>query len=681
MVSDAGRTLPRPAHASPLDALRPLARTALGLGALAALFALLVALRLHGFSLPLWRERIDGAPAPELLLGSPREVRFDDYAVILPLALSQELHDPPFPVVNTLVGHRQNMLLPFSLPVAHPLALFKPDTWGFFLGPDVGLAWRWWSRSLGLFGVAWLLLLVVGGGDGALAGFGALALVASPFLQFWTLRPAPVAIHAGVLVLAALALAFARRRRSILGAGAAAGYALVGFALTFYPPFQVSLAYLGLILVGTLALAHRRALALRERLGWRLAALALAAAVAAAGAALVLDAAGDAIERTRQTAYPGHRVALGGGRLAAELLAANAGLPLLADTYGRLQNACEAAGFWLLSPVLAAAALARGLGTRRRKDPPASGAGPGADPVAIGLGIAVAALALHATTAMPRWLARASLFGLVTGPRSMLALGLAEVLLVARLLSHGPRTRGAARAAFAAAWAGVVAVAGLALARVVPGLETAPVLGFAAANGALAWLALAPRRPWHAAAALAGASALVSLWFNPLVRGGSDALRENGLARAVRAIDRAHGGASVWVAYGGFVVPNLFRAIGVHAVNGVHPVPQLELWEPFDPDGAARDVYNRYAHVLFVEDGGPAPRFESAGSYDAFSVHLSPGSEALRTLGATHILVETPAARALAERGGAVWLGSVGRFHLLRTAWTPAPPGTVAPAP
>jgi hypothetical protein len=87
--------------------------------------------------------------------------------------------------------------------------------------------------------------------------------------------------------------------------------------------------------------------------------------------------------------------------------------------------------------------------------------------------------------------------------------------------------------------------------------------------------------------------------------------------------------------------------------------------------------------VLFAEDGGAAPRFDGGGAYDAFRVHLSPGSDALRTLGATHILVDTPAARELAERGGAVWLRSVGRFHLLRAPWTPAPAasGTSPAAP
>jgi hypothetical protein len=273
---------------------------------------------------------------------------------------------------------------------------------------------------------------------------------------------------------------------------------------------------------------------------------------------------------------------------------------------------------------------------------------------------------------MPAWLARATLFGFVPGYRSMVALGLAELLLVARLLACGPGLAGLPRIALALLWGGAVAAAAFALQRASLALPSAAALGFAAGNAALAWLALAPRRPWHARAALAAAWAIGSLWVKPLVRGGSEALRESSLARAVLEIDRAHGGDTRWVAFAPLVVPNLFRAIGVHSVNGVHPVPQLELWAPFDPDGTARSTYNRYAHVLFEADGGEQPRFGRRGP-DTFSVHVSPGSQALRTLGVTHLLVDTPRARALAERSGATWLRSVGRFQLLRTSWTPEP--------
>lgn len=642
---------------SPLAPLRPTARLLAVPGALALLFAALVGLRLHGFSLAQWNVLLGEPARIEVWLGEPRAIRADDYAVILPLALAQEAHDPPFPVVNRLVGTGQNALLPFSLPVAHPLVLLRPDTWGFFLGADVGLAWRWWSRTFGLFLVAWALLRVVTRGDGALAAFGALALVASPFVQLWTLRPAPVAIHTGLLVLAALGVLFARRAGAILLSGLLLGYAAAGFALVLYPPFQVPLASVALLLAATLAWEHRDALDLRARAGLRLLALGAAGAVVGLAATAFWATAGDAVTRMLATAYPGRRVALGGGRSWAELAAANLGVPLLVEDYGPLLNACEAASFWLLSPVLLAAVLWRSARGGRR---------PGA--VESGLAVGLAALALHATTRLPGWLVRATGWSLVPGPRSMIALGLVEVLLVARLLASGERSAGGRRAGLALAWGGLLGLACLGLARRLPGFPLASGLAFAGGNAALAWLALGARRPWHAMAGFAAASAAVSLAFNPLAQGGAGALRAHPLAAAIRTIDAASGGTSVWATFGPYQVPNLFRALGVRAIDGVQPVPQLEQWARWDPRGRAREVYDRYAHVSLVADAGRThPRFRLLGP-DAFAVDVDPGAPALAALGVTHLLVEGDGARRLAERGGARWLRTVGRFHLLEAA-------------
>lgn len=639
--------------------LAPLRSTRSVLAALALLFALLVSLHLHGFSISVWQQWIDGSPPDEVLLGRPQQIRIDDYAVILPLAFAQERHDPPFPVLNTLIGQGQNMLVPFSLPVWHPVTLFRPDTWGFFLGADTGMSWRWWSRTLGLFAVAWLLLLVVTGGDRPLSAFGALFLVESPFYQFWALRPAPVTINAGLLVLAALGVAFACRPHWIALGGMLLGYAAVGFVLALYPPFQVPLAYLALLLFGALTLAHRDALELRAKAGWRAAALLLAAVIALSGVALFLGAAGTEVERMQDTAYPGHRLSLGGGRSVADLLAATIGAPLLVSDYGPLLNACEAAGFWLLSPVLLAAVLWRWAASGQRPDG-----------VVLALGGAWTVLALHATTHMPAWLARATLWSLVPGHRSVVALGLVEVLLVARLLSRAPPTHGSLRVGLSVAWGVAVAGFGVELAQELPDIHLAGALGFGLANAVLAWIALAPRRPWLGMAAVAVASCAVSSWFNPLMRNGSEMLRDNELARAVIEVDQEHEGASVWVAFANMGLANLFRAVGVHSVDGVHPVPQLELWQALDPGGVEVESYNRYAHVVFRAAGSVQPTFLRTHT-DVFRVLVNPASPALHTLGVTHVVVDSRRAREIAERGGAVWLRSVGRYHLLREPWTP----------
>jgi hypothetical protein len=643
--------------AGPTSPLAPLRSTRWGLATLVVLFVVLVGCHLHGFSISVWQQWIDGSPPEGALIGRARPIRIDDYAVILPLAFAQERHVPPFPVVNTFVGRGQNMLLPFSLPVWHPVALFRPDAWGFFLGADTGMAWRWWSRTLGLFAVAWLLLRVVTAGQRGLSAFGALFLVGSPFFQFWALRPAPVAIHTGLLALAALGIAFARRPPWIALGGVVLGYAAVGFLLALYPPFQVPLAYVVVLVFAALAWAHRDACDLRSHGGWRVAALLLATLIAAAGVALFLGGAGDAVERMRHTAYPGRRISLGGGRSPADLLAANVGLPLLVSDYGPLVNACEAAGFFLLSPALLVAAV-WGWAVRGRRP----------DGVALALAGAWIALILHATTAMPAWLARASLWSFVPGHRSVIALGMVEVLLVARLLSREPPARGRLRAGVAVAWGGAVLGAGLLLARELPELRVAGVLGFAAGSGLVAWIALGAARRWVGMAALAAASVAVSAWFNPLMRNGSEALLDNELARAVLEVDREHGGATAWVAFARMGVGNLFRAAGVDSVDGVHPVPQLELWKAIDPDAEDVESYNRYAHVVFRAGPSMEPAFLRT-NFDLFRVVVHPASPALRALGVTHVVVDSRRTREMAERGGAEWLRSVGRYHLLREPW------------
>src|SRR5262245_59743697 len=106
-----------------------------------AAFLLRVILRLHGFSLPLWHAVIDQSPMREVLVGHPQAVRSDDWAVVLPLALVQSAEEPRFPVVNPLIGNGQSGLASYSLPMWHPITLFRPQVWGYFLGPDTGLAW------------------------------------------------------------------------------------------------------------------------------------------------------------------------------------------------------------------------------------------------------------------------------------------------------------------------------------------------------------------------------------------------------------------------------------------------------------------------------------------------------------------------------------------------------------
>ena len=610
-----------------------------------AVFALLVALGIHGYSLPAWRAVLDGSPAPELLLGTPRGLRTDDWAVVLPLALAQAHHDPPFPRVNRDIGLGQDLIL-MDLPIAHPITLFRPATWGFFVSDDGGIAWMWWSQVLGAFAAWFLALRAVAPGRDALAALGSLALVASPFLQFWSFTPARHVAWAGLALAAAAGVLRAPTPRRVTSQAVLLTLAACGFALEPYPPFQVPLVLLVLAVTAGLAVELRRA----GGIGLRLAALAAAGAAALLVClAFWLDAA-PAVERMRGTAYPGERVERGGWLPVWQLFAHDLGAGLLVSDWGPLVNIAEAAGFWLLFPLVVA-----GLVKDRRRDP-----------VAAALLAVIALLATHACVGLPTALRDATLLSWVAPQRALVAIGLADLLLLVRWLAReglAPGPRFAVGAALA--WGAGLAAFAVALHRTLPDAALGALLGFAAINAALAVPLLLRRRPAWLLAGLAALLASGTLWFNPLVRGGSAYLRENPLSRRILAIDRAAGGETLWVSYGPPHHGNLFRVLGVQALTGVQPLPQLELWRRLDPAGRYERIYNRYAYVTARSAGRPGVSFRLAAP-DSVELLVEPGAPELRALGVTHALIVAPDPSASDALPGIERVFSHGRNHVYR---------------
>ncbi len=618
------------------------------------LFATLVALRVHGFSLAAWHEVIDGSAPSEVLLGKPRLIRSDDWKVHLPLLFAQTAQTPRFPVVNPSVGLGQSMLLPIDAPVANWVSLFRPTMWGFLLGSDVGLAWLWWSRVLGLFGVWFAVLVVVTRGRFAPAATGAALLVCAPFFQFWAFNGAPQVTSMGAAFLATVALARARERRSVVAAAIALALAGAWFALAIYPPYQVTLGWLYVALVAGFLLDGRNSLPLRHHVALRAIALALAGVCVVAVVAAFASEASDAIATMRNTAYPGRRMSSGAERNLAELWNANLGAPLWAENWGPLYNICEAASFWMLSPVPLALLLWRRMRGER------------IDALTAAVALYALALSIYALVGIPAFLARVTALGFVPGKRAVIGIGLADAILLVRFAACGaPARRDERTRVFAIAVACFVALAGCSfwLERELPDARLPVLLGFAFGNAVLAAFFL--QLPRRALMALVALSAISTLWFNPLAVGGSAYLRDNPLAQAILEIDRAEGGQTTWVSFGRDDLPNLFRAIGVRALNGVHPIPQLELWKRIDPGGAFRNVYNRYAHIAFAAAPSGAPRFQ-LHSQDYVIVQIRPNSDEFRALGVTHVLVLDDAAAVFERLSGFEPLATIGPHHLYR---------------
>jgi hypothetical protein len=498
------------------------------------------------------------------------------------------------------------------------------------------------------------VLQVVTGGRIDLSLLGGLILIASPFFQFWCLRPAPVAIFAGTAFLAALGVIFGGRRLEILLSGVLLGWAGAAFALSLYPPFQIPLAFLMALLFAAVIWEQRSRLRLREHFRSRCFAVLVATISVAVAALWLLADAGEAIETMRQTVFPGERAVTGGGRTLWEFVGPNLLASRQVADWEPLVNICEAASFWIASPAVLAMAAWQSWRGRARL---------GA--VELVLALLLAVMVVHGVVGLPSWLAHASLLEMVPGHRSVIALGLVDLLLFSRLLSRNTqpdRVSPIGTATAAAAWTVLLGVASVRFAATLPEFRLEVGLVLASVNGAIVWIAGRGGSGRLPLAAVLVGSALASAGFNPVVRGGSTYLLENPLSRKILEIDHRHGGESVWVAFGSPYLPNLFRVLGVRAVNGLHPVPQFELWERFDPSHRHRRIYNRYAQVVFRP--AVSRPFEVRTVGRRLVAAVDPEARALRDLGLTHALFHGNDPDRLSRYPSYVHLASVGKNHL-----------------
>jgi hypothetical protein len=574
--------------------------------------------------------------------------RGDDFVVHLPLALSQRTLG--FPRVNPTVGLGQDMLVPIPVPIAHPATFFRPEVWGFFLGSDVGLSWMWWSRVFALFTVWLYLLREVTDRRVGPALLASAALTLSPFFQFWSFNSASMTASLGAGLLSAIALVRAERTAARLAAGLALAAAALCFALALYPPFQVVLAHLGAVTILAWAVAHRRELA--EHRHWRATVLtfALSAALVALGILAFARDAGEAIATIRASVYPGVRTAMSGDTPVAALLNANLGAPLWLHNSDGTSLALKAG--WFVGPPLLALHVAHVLRGARL------------DPILAGLGLYWTAIAGYMLFGFPEPVVRATGLSLVPGQRAVIGLVVADAVILARSLVVGDRRSIWIASAVAVAWTAVLLVCSSTLRGWLGGGSWLVGAAFAVANGAIVLALGSARLRLLGAVGVVALSLGTAAWYNPLVRGGSSFLFENELSKKILEVERTEG-PSRWVVVGVPRLASLFRILGISVVNGVHPVPQLELWAAIDPRGTWRNVYNRYAHVAVEFQPVETPRFVKR-SEDVVVLEIEPRSRALRELGITHALISGASPDAWQAMTGFEYIGSIGSRHLFR---------------
>ena len=555
-------------------------------------------LELNGSSIGMWNEYVPNDRAEAPLLGIPRGIRSDEWAVFTPMTLAQSFARPSWPYFNDIPrAARTDMFSVYAQPVRHPLVAFRPFLAGYVLfGFRRGLSFFWIGRWLALLLAAYELFKLLTGGNKPLSGVAAALVLFSPVVQWWGAvnALAEMLVFGSLFVLCLDRFMTGRTLRDRWLPISGMAYCGVAYAMTLYPAEMVPLAWVFAALSLWTVLRHVKGFRADAAM-WAFAAFAALAAAGCLGWYLHLS--GDAFRTTAGTVYPGQRFDCGGG-----------GLKGLGLSWGNLffpwtSYAIEGANsfefamfldFFPLGVVLAAVLFFR-RGVR--------------DPQGLLLAAVSLLLALYCLVGLPRWAAGATMLSRSTTFRAFVALGFAQFLLLVRsaaLLRPAVPVKWCVPAAAANA-AAAVGLARLAYPNYL-GWPRLLVVGILAATATAAFLRFSAR-PRAAAFFFVVLAFAAGGFVNPVQRGDAGVLSSD-LARTVRSIAATRGG--TWIVDGETLPMNQFPMLcGAPTVNAGNVYPVLERWAEVDPAQRDLQTWNRCAVSMRFDvrpDGEPSFR-------------------------------------------------------------------------
>lgn len=548
---------------------------------------ILTTARIHGFSFSMWHKIIDNSAPAEVFWSKPHDIRSDDWLVNIPHCISQRADNPPFARNNKLIGDgNYNMIVTGAAPVLDITTLFRPHIWGYFISSDTGMAFEWWFKAIGLWLAIYILLRKLTGNDNLTSFSGATVMLFSPFFQAWSLNSAPSVIFAAATLLSLKKLGTTRKTTASLTAALTLFWSGAAFLMTFYHgPYLITLLYLILFMLPDTGLFTAN----KNRIPWP---HLIAVVMLIAGVVIYLLVANwDVINIIRAGAYPGQRISAGSDQAIWQLMRGNIISIFPPDNFGN-SNACENAAFFITFPLVITAIVKDWRQTGQRPTIPM-----------FCLTAYILFLLIWNLAGLPPAIARWTLLSRTPAQRTLIGLGLADLLLLTAYIKHHRPISSNTRIIpwiICLAWAALHLVLSVKAARHFPDY---PVT--AALTGALPIIALGPLffiKPRLILPALMIISVTTTCAINPLARGGAGFVTENPLSEKIQDLaltEKQQGHDTVWIAYDDIALPVLCRMLGARALNGIHAYPQTELWSILDPESLNKPVYNRYAHLMF----------------------------------------------------------------------------------
>ncbi|MBT1175648.1 hypothetical protein JS530_09090 [Bifidobacterium sp. LC6] len=593
-----------------------------------------VALNISGSSLGMWNFWLGHDMASDVVWGTPRALRTDEYVVTTPFAFAQSYTG--YSYFNNLFGNKPaDMFIVKDAPVWTFAEIFRPFHWGYLiLGSSRGLAFYWSGRLVALFLASYEFFLCVTNENGkqehqGVAVLGASLIAFAPLIQWWyavnSLPEMLVAVFVSIVCFNKYLTDTGTLHRTVY-----AGVILLCagmFALTLYPAWQIPLAYLLIVLIaysivrqwGNIHISRKDVLI-----------LAIEVIVFIALMASVLITSWDTIQVMMHTAYPGARRSHGGGKSLLEIIASVCTLFLpykewIPVSGASISNSTEVSAFIDLFPVGIVLAIANMVKSKK------------IDVLNTGLITLIVFFMTFACVGFPLWLSKVLMLTPVTSSRTTVVLGVANIILLVRSVSLRNWEWNKRLVAVAAVIFAILIGAAnhytypLYVGRLLTVVSCAITIMLM-----FSFLTVGRHIVGNIAASLTVAGLVISgMSVNP-IQYGTAPMTQQPLVQQVQTLQRQNPG--MWITDGdeSTRIANLLVANGVQTLNALKVTPDLTTWRKLDSNRKSEKIYNRYAYisVKILEHEAKKPFVLQYG--DEFTLQITPAQ--LDKLGVKNVL-------------------------------------------
>lgn len=595
--------------------------------ALVVLF-IAVLFKINGSSMGILGIFLNNTDKDHILLGVSRTLRSDEWSVSLPFQLSQSFNH--YAYYSSLIrGGGTDTFILSGLASWDFATLFRPANLGFlFLGFERGLSFLWTFKILFLFMSVFEMGRVVTNDNRKLSLFLSFMITFSAVVQWWYGMIEMIAAGSIFIVLFDKYLKenrpFLKLIYTVIMSWAGSVY-----ILTFYPAWQVPLAYIFFVLLVYIIIENYKTFNFNYKLDLSL--LTLMTVLIITSSYIVLSKAWPTVQTTMNTVYPGNRVSFGGGAFKWIFDYVYQIFYPITDIID--ERAMDSV--YDLFPVTQVLAILAIIKTK--------------DKLLSMLMMIDALFLLYISFSIPKIFARITLLSFTTPARLLSVFGILNLIILVRFLTISTKRCLSRIGSFITAILLSVGIVFISkgeireyLLTTIGGVDQQTyfrLFTLVAIFVLFAILYFVFRRNLNGILVMGiSISFLAGVLANP-VRVGSDVVTKSPLVERIKSINSSDPG--LWIVEGGLpALPynNVPLLGGASVLNSTNAYPNIKLWKKIDKENDDSKVYNRYAHISFnLIDENSEAKFK-LNSPDSYTVSL-PITE-LKTLKIKYIMTD-----------------------------------------